>query len=291
MNKTNISIMMLRTLVSLRETGSISRTAEQLSVSQSAISHTIRALEDTLDTSVLIRKPRGVILTAVGSRACDSAKSALSSIDEIQCLAKSALSGTIRLATVVSASRAIVPDVLTLSRQNHPGLEVSLLIGTDSEVEQWVIEGIADIGLTYSLTAKESETIVEDQFYIISAHNKLLRSNVDLPKLNDEPFVMSSSGCGTIIQKMFDQLRLKLNIITTVSDMSALFALVGAGYGISLVPGLAFPENWSEHVLRKSITPILNCSLKMVISKHKSVCSSVQELEKHIRHVVHLKRL
>ena len=66
MKNTNINIMMLKTLNSLRETGSISRTAEQLHVTQSAISHAVKALEKTLDTPIVIREPRGISLTAAG---------------------------------------------------------------------------------------------------------------------------------------------------------------------------------------------------------------------------------
>ena len=83
MKKTNINVIMLRTLISLRETKSISRTAEQLNVTQSAISHTVRALEAAINTPVLVREPRGVTLTAAGISACESAGIALDSIDNI----------------------------------------------------------------------------------------------------------------------------------------------------------------------------------------------------------------
>ena len=48
MKNANISVMMLKALDSLRETGSISRTAEQLHVTQAAVSHAVKAIETGL---------------------------------------------------------------------------------------------------------------------------------------------------------------------------------------------------------------------------------------------------
>ncbi|WP_375753654.1 LysR family transcriptional regulator [Vibrio sp. HN007] len=83
MKSANINVMMLKTLDSLRETGGISRTAEQLHVTQSAVSHAVKALERTLETPVVIRESRGVSLTAAGLAASESATIALEAIDNI----------------------------------------------------------------------------------------------------------------------------------------------------------------------------------------------------------------
>lgn len=291
MNKNNITITMLKTLVSLRETGSISRTAEQLHVTQSAISHTVRALESVIGIPVLIREPRGVVLTAAGDKACHSADTALKSIHEILQLANNPISGEIKVATVVSASRTIIPEVLTHLRRSYPDIEVQLLIGTDTEVEQWVASGIAEIGLAYNLEPKNSESLIQDQFYVISEQRSSHTPNIPLSSLDGQTFIMSSAGCEEDIQAIFNNSGVNLNIKMTVSDMNAIFAIVGAGYGISIVPGLAFPDNWSQLVLRQSMTPKMACSLDLIIAQEQKTDPCVQVVSDTIKQISETIRL
>ncbi|NOH63084.1 LysR family transcriptional regulator [Vibrio sp. RE88] len=268
MNKNNINIMMLRTLVSLRETKSISVTAKQLNVTQSAISHAVRALESAVGVPMLIREPRGVELTEAGNSACDSAVIALKSIGDIQRLGKQALSGHIQIATVVSASRCVLPEVLKHVDRNYPDLDIELLIGTDTEVQEWVDSGIADIGVAYDLP--EGEAIVADQYYAITGRYQSLPKRVPLSLLSGKDFVMSSSGCENAISRMFEEYEVKPNVKTSVSDMNALFAIVGAGFGVSIVPGLAFPENWQDIVQRQEFTPQSKCELSIQCSTKRN---------------------
>jgi DNA-binding transcriptional LysR family regulator len=162
---------------------------------------------------------------------------------------------------------------------------VDLLIGTDQEVKHWVEHNIADIGLAYELDTQKSEVIFTDQYYAISSHNMSLPSKLTMPILSNEGFIMSSSGCEQAINNIFDQSNSQLNIKTTVSDMNALFAIVGSGYGVSIVPGLAFPENWSEVVKRHSLSPQLKCTLSMQTPKKKKDQQFIEVLNIAIKQV------
>ncbi len=269
MKKNNINVMMLRTLISLRETKSISRTAEQLNVTQSAISHTVRALEAAINTPVLVREPRGVTLTAAGISACESAGIALDSIDNILNLSDSSVSGVVTLASIVSASRVIVPDVLTHLSRAYPKLDVELLIGTDEEVKEWVTLGIADIGIAFDFDASETDILYTDEFYLVCAYHQPNPAKVTLDALSEKAFIMSAAGCETPIQRLFKQAGLTPKVKTSVSDMNALFAIVSAGYGISIVPGIAFPSHWRQLVIRKSLTPQLSYNLCLISANQK----------------------
>lgn len=277
--------MMLRTLVSLRETKSISRTAEQLNVTQSAISHTVRALETAINTPVIVREPRGVALTAAGMSACESADIALNAIDNILSLSDSSVSGVVKLASIVSASRVIVPEVITHLSREYPKVEVALLIGTDAEVKEWVKLGIADIGIAFDFDSEETDILFEDQFYLVCAYNQQYKNtNIALSDLNNEAFIMSATGCEPPIKALFNNANLTLNIKTTVSDMSALFAIVSAGYGVSIAPGISFPSHWRQLVMRKPFTPRLSYNLCLISANH----SNNERLTNLLRHSVEL---
>lgn len=283
MKNANINIMMLKTLNSLRETSSISRTAEQLHVTQSAISHAVKALENILETPVVIREPRGISLTAAGVAASESASIALKAIDNILLLSSSALSGTVNIAAINCVSRVILSEVLVNIRKSHPKIEINLFTGTDQEVEQWVKSGIADIGIAYNMDSSCSELLFEDEFYYIRPFGQSKKSAIDLHSLDSKPIIVSSSGCEIFIQELFDHHDHELAIKTTVSDTAALFSIVSSGYGTSLIPGLAFPNDWKKLVTRQSVTPTLTCSLRLMCAKEQASCKAISTLIDEIR--------
>lgn len=290
MKNANISVMMLKTLDSLRETGSISRTAEQLHVTQAAVSHAVKAIETVLETPIAIRESRGVTLTAAGLAASESASIALSAINSILELAGSSITGSVNVATINCVSRVILSEILASTRRTHPDLEINLFSGTDQEVEHWVKAGIADIGIAYNMDPACSELLFEDEFYFISPFGLSKTSIVNLVSLDDKPIIVSSSGCEKFVQDLFDEHGQKLNIKTTVSDTAALFSIVASGYGTSLIPGLAFPDDWKKQVSRQSVSPTLRCELRLMCAPGKSGLSTVQTLADKIREVSKIKR-
>ena len=66
------------------ECGSISQSAEQLYISQPAVSMTIKKLEESLGTTLFLRKPRGVVLTENGRLLYDGVKQACEDIKELK---------------------------------------------------------------------------------------------------------------------------------------------------------------------------------------------------------------
>ena len=258
MNISHVNTTMLRVLVSLSETRSFSRTAERLCITQSAVSHAVRGLEAAVGTQLVVRDRMGLEFTSAGESALDSASAALEALRALLSTGQQALTGTVRLATVVSASTAIVPGVLSLARRYHPSLNITLLVGTDAEVTRWIDSDIADIGLAYDAGGNGCEPLIDDQLYAIaSSRSRFGRESAparpsDFDRMD---FVMSAAGCAPMLEELFGQWNVKPNIVTTVSDMSALFAIVGAGHGISIVPGLAFPADWRERVARRYLHP------------------------------------
>lgn len=290
MKNANINVMMLKTLESLRETGNISRTAEQLHVTQSAVSHAVKALEKVLQTPVVIREPRGISLTAAGVVASESATVALEAIGNILQLASSSISGTVSIAAINCVSRVILSEVLVNIRKSHPNIEINLFTGTDQEVEHWVESGIADIGIAYNMDISHSDLLFEDEFYFITPYGQSKSSTVDLISLDSKPIIVSSSGCELFIQELFDQHKHKLAIKTTVSDTGALFSIVSSGYGTSLIPGLAFPNDWKKLVTRQAVFPTLSCSLRLRCAKESASDKAVKVLTKEIQEVAKLKQ-
>ena len=131
------------------DAGSFTRAAEQLGYSQSAVSQTVRALEEELSTALLSRGKGGVSLTADGTaylpyfRAICAADEALArKQQEMLGLEKS----VIRIGTFTSVSRNLLPPLMHRFKALYPGVQFELLQGEYTGISRWLREGGIDLG-------------------------------------------------------------------------------------------------------------------------------------------------
>lgn len=260
MNMIHINLSMLRVLVGVAETGSFSLAADRLGLTQSAISHAVRGLERAAGTQLLLRGRRGIAPTAAGELALTSARVALAAVDDIARLGQAPVEGTLRLALVASASVRIAPAVLTRARA-WPGLAIRLLVGTDAEVAAWVANGVADLGLAFG--SEQGEVVLDDRFHAIATRQGRPppASPADFAGL---PFIMPASGCEPMIRRILGTAGVAPDVVLTAHDTSTLFALVGAGHGVALVPGLCFPAGWEATIARRDLGAEADQPLRLI---------------------------
>ena len=79
-----MEIWQLRTFCEIADTLNFTKASEKLHLTQSAVSHQIKALEDELGVSLFIRAKRGVLLTDAGKAALEHAKRILSEAEEMR---------------------------------------------------------------------------------------------------------------------------------------------------------------------------------------------------------------
>ncbi len=254
---------MLRVLVAVAETGSFSAGAERLALTQSAVSHAMRGLEQAAGVTLLLRGRRGIEVTAAGQVALASARAALAAVDDIIRLGQAPVAGTVRLALVASASIRIAPAVLARIRA-WPQLALTLLVGTDAEVCDWVAGGAADLGLSFDTPA--GEAVLDDRFHAIAARQggQFGPGPLALTDFAGQPFIMPASGCEPMIRRMLAAAGVVPLVVLTAQDTATLFALVGAGHGVSLVPGLCFPAGWQATIARHDLGPVADQPLRLI---------------------------
>ncbi|MER5394958.1 LysR family transcriptional regulator, partial [Saccharopolyspora sp. NPDC002686] len=114
-------------LVTVVDTGSFTRAAELLHVTQPALSHQVRALERDAGGPLLERLPRSVRLTPMGRAMLPHARAALADAERARSAARQASGlecGELQLATVYSASIGVLPPALRAWRRDHGGVRV-----------------------------------------------------------------------------------------------------------------------------------------------------------------------
>lgn len=121
----DVDTALLRTFVTLAETGSFSRTGDLIGRSQSAVSGQLRKLEETFGRKLIERDTRNVRLNAEGERLLGHARAMVAQADAMLARFRGPdLSGEVRFGSPEDFASAYLPEVLALFAQAHPGVEL-----------------------------------------------------------------------------------------------------------------------------------------------------------------------
>ncbi|TGX49213.1 LysR family transcriptional regulator [Sphingomonas gei] len=132
--------------VRVAETGSLSRAAREMELSQPSISRIVGTLEARLGTTLLLRTTRSISLTDAGALYLDRAKYLLAEMEEAEQATRGvdSLHGVIRLAMpVLYGARAVIPTLAPFLAQ-HPDLRVEMIM---SDARQNLITDGVDIAV------------------------------------------------------------------------------------------------------------------------------------------------
>ena len=246
-----MTIVQLQVFLAIVDRASFTRAADDLFMSQSAVSHAVASLEREVGGPLFERGPgRPVALSDLGARIEPHARELVRRAGRIGEEASSYLgleTGKLRIASVASVASRVLPPIIATFRARHPRVEVVILEGADYEVHDWLVEGAADVGFL-SVPIDDLDvlgTITEDEFRAIlpASHPLASRSALRPADLASERFVMSRAGCEPLILGWFAG-----QPPTVEYEVRALDTLVGfvrEGLGITLMPELVLPDDTS----------------------------------------------
>ncbi|RQW63522.1 LysR family transcriptional regulator [Vibrio viridaestus] len=156
----------LRYFLEVSRYGSISEASLHLNVASSAISRQISGLEDHIGTPLFERRPRGMVLSAAGELLAAYARKLLLETDrvigEIDAL-EGLQTGHVSLAATEGFAMEFLPYAIAKFRHEYPGIQFKLAVYPPKEVSSAVINGDADIGLTFSLKPTPDIRVVHTQ--------------------------------------------------------------------------------------------------------------------------------
>lgn len=131
------------------EYGSFTRAGELLGYTQSNISHMVNDLETEWQVSLLERKHSGVSLTSDGTALMPYIRAVYDDYLKLQAQVDALnglQTGILRIGTLSSVAASWLPGVLKDFRQDHPGIDIQLLLEEQEGIERWLLEGRIDCG-------------------------------------------------------------------------------------------------------------------------------------------------
>jgi DNA-binding transcriptional LysR family regulator len=199
-------------LVALAEEGNIHRAAEVLNMTQPAASKLLKDLEDVLEVSLFDRLPRGMRPTWYGEAMIRHARVALASLnqahDEVQAL-KAGRFGQVSVGAITTPGIMLLPQAISLVKQAHPTLRVSLLIETSDVLMERMAQGkidmlVARLFAQHDKTALRYEALAEEPAVAVvrPGHPLLSIDGLSLRDLGNRSWIVPPEG--SVLRHRFD---------------------------------------------------------------------------------------
>ncbi len=242
----------LEVLIGLAQTGSFSRAAEVLHRSQPAVSQAIRRLEDELQTQLMDRSSRKVVLTAAGSALLGYARRMIQLRDE----ARRALEdlrtfkrGVLRLAANESVCTYVLPPLLKTYRLAFPGVKIEVIQSPSNAIATLLEEQDVDFGfLTFTPVQSDlvSRLLFRDELAlaVFPGHPLARAKSVLLEQLGREKFLahlVDTPGRRRLLD-LFVREGVPLNITMELSNLETIKDFVKAGDGLAILPRMCFTQ-------------------------------------------------
>jgi DNA-binding transcriptional LysR family regulator len=247
-----VQLAQLRALQAVVRHASFSRAADELHLTQPAVSMQIRQLEDTVGLPLLERVGKRAFLTQAGEVLLAHATRALRELQtglELVQQLRGVVAGRIRLGTSASISIYLLPPLLRRFRSRYPDTGLIVVTGNAPEIRRAVVANELDIGVV-SLPVRERELVVtplhRDEIVAIAPPgSKWRKLRVATPaQLAGESLILFEQG-GTIrgvIDGWFRAAGVSPGLPMELGNTEAIKKLVGAGLGLSITSGFTVRE-------------------------------------------------
>jgi len=239
----------IRYFLAVADAEHFTRAADDLHVSQPALSQQVRQLEDELGTPLFDRVGRRVRLTRAGEtfraharRILAEVTEAHAALQELDALGR----GVLTVGAVQTVNAYLIPNVVSRFRKAYPGVALKVEELPADEIERGVLEGRLDLGLTFVPTREDglaAETLFEEELVLVAStrHRLARRRSVDVKTLDGEPLVLLPPKYCTrrVIDAALQNARVQPRVAIEMNSIEGILRTVRTSHGATILPELA----------------------------------------------------
>lgn len=268
-----INIHLLKIFHAVARSGSFSRAASELAISQPSVSIQVGELERQFGVELFEPAGKSVRLTEAGRVCFDYAGRILALLDEAQ-RAMDEVKGLRRGRLLVGATQTpgtyILPGLLGRLKGEYPRLEVTLRIGEPRKIQEMVQRQELDVAVTgwrVSLPDLEAIAIAADELVLVTAPTHRLAgvADVAVSDLSGESFIMRERGSGSreIVDDALHRAGVYITPTLELEGVDAVKQAVAANLGISMLSRYAIDLEVASG--RLCVVPVRGFSVKRTI--------------------------
>ena len=247
-----MDIKQLKQFLHLADTLHFGRASEASHISPSALSRSIKQLEEEVGAALFERDNRTVNLTPEGEIFLSYARESLSQWDTVrtQLVERTGeLQGEISMYCSVTASYSFLFNILSRFRHNYPKIEIKLHTGDHEDAIPRVLAGDEDFAITAKPDSLPSgiafKKIALSPLLFIAPKQGLDGRDVnDLVPDGNTPMILSESGVSRKrVDRWFKEHNIKPLIYAQVAGNEAIVSMVSLGFGIGVVPKIVLDNS------------------------------------------------
>lgn len=251
----------LRYFLRVAERQNITRAAEDLAISQPALSRSIQKLEDELGQPVFERKSRSIVLTDAGTLLQARAQQVLTILEDTKAeITDDGQSGRIRVGAIPTIAPYFLPQVLRqFSKEFHKATLIVQENTTDALLKSCA-QGEVDLAIVaLPISAKylDIEELFEEELFLVLPPDHLLneRDKIRLSDVEPYPFVLlDEAHClSDNIVSFCRQRSFQPVAVERTSQLAMVQELVSLSHGISMIPAMARQCDQSSRRVYRSL--------------------------------------
>lgn len=284
-----IDFLGLQAFLSIAERGSFSRAAAHLNLSQTALSHRIKKLEEDLGLQLIARTTRQVALTPAGLELLPTARKIIGELSESIDLLRERgrkQQERISLGCLPTIAAYHLPRVLNDFSPLYPGISIKVYDNSASEIATLVQSGQVEFGITIVATNiwdLEATPLIKEQFVLLCTRNSDLakRKFVSWSHLQDTPLIRISPQAGNraLIDDALGHRRDKLNWRYEVQHLQTAVGMVFERLGVAVVPNIAVKTQGTSGLVALPLrNPSISRTLGLVVKRGLPISKPAQTM-------------
>lgn len=287
-----MEIEQMRHFVRVAEAENFTRAAEQVGLSQPALSRSIARLEEELGKPLFERQTRKVALTDTGRLLFDRARNILTMLDDAKNeISDDGQSGKIRVAAIPTVAPYFLPERLKCFHREYPRAQLIVTEDTTEHLLKKLADGDVDIviaALPIGAKYVEVEPLFEEELLLVtsSEHPLARKKSVSASDISELPFVLlteahclSENVISFCRQRSFHPVSVEQS-----SQLSMVQELVALGHGVSLVPVMARVRDTSTARVYRSLSGQKPTrTIAMVTNPYRYHSHILRKFQDHLR--------
>ncbi len=291
-----LGVWRLQLLREVARRGTIRAAAAAMSITPSAVSQQLRILEAEAGVPLLERQGRLVRLTDAGEmlvRHADLITSAITAAESELAATQHEIAGTLRVAAIPTAARAIMPGAIASLGRAHPRLRLmlrdletaeSLPALAADEVDLAVVDEYDEATRIREPGIELLDLLTEPILVALPPGHPAGHGPVPLAGLRDEAWIMDTeaSGICRALVRACHREGFEPHVRSNCRDYSVIIALVEAGLGVAMLPGLALRDR-DTRARVAPVDPPLERRVRIAVKPerrgHPAVAAMLAELQ------------
>ena len=270
-----LTLRQIEIFLNVVEQGHLTNVARTLGLSQSAVSMSVKELENILGRPLFDRLNKKLILNEVGRNFYDAVEPLFRKLEDIEYeFQNTEDKGTVRVGASTTIVDYLIPPIACRYMGTYPDVRVQLKEGNTREIAGMVKRGELDMGFVEGEVDDPDlikEVIGEDELIVVTANETLASGERSIEALAGERWILREEGSGTraVFLDYIKEKVPQLNIFMELGHTESIKSLLQSGKAITCVSALAVTEELMDGRLLKVPIRDFHCRRHFYAIYHK----------------------